>query len=81
MGNINAKTISVMLIVALMAWAPWLENQDAHDKVLEERGKIDRTIDEKGNLICDYAVMWIPFGRYVASCEGGWFVVFWGQIL
>ena len=37
--------------------------------------------DKKGNLVCDYFVMWIPFGRYVASCEGGWFVTFWWKTL
>jgi len=24
--------------------------------------------------------MWFPFGRWVASCEGGYYVTFWGQI-
>lgn len=35
---------------------------------------------EDGVLICDYKVMWFPFGRYVASYEGGYYVKFYGQI-
>lgn len=34
-----------------------------------------------GVLLCDYDVMWVPFGRYVRSCEGGWIVTFYGNIL
>jgi hypothetical protein len=34
-----------------------------------------------GILICDYNVMWVPFGRWVASCEGGWYVTFYGRIM
>jgi len=34
---------------------------------------------EDGILICDYNVMWFPFGRWVASCEGGYYVTFWGK--
>ena len=32
-------------------------------------------------LICDYEVHWVPFGRWVASCEGSYFVTFWGKIV
>lgn len=32
---------------------------------------------EDGILICDYNVMWAPFGRWVASCEGGYFITFY----
>ena len=99
--------ITVLLILILVAWAPWLDNKAIHDQVLQERGKIDGTVipledkyhfanmtDEQrqnlieesrkkgvedGILICDYNVMWFPFGRWVASCEGGYYVTFWGK--
>ena len=59
-----------------------MDDQVVHDKVFNERAKIDGTIDkETGELVCDYNVMWAPFGRYVASCEAAYFVTFWGQIL
>ncbi len=89
----------------LLAWAPWINDQALHDKILQEKGRKDGTIVSKdriigneealrqmeeasrrlgitdGILICDYKVHWLPFGRYVASCEGGYFVAFWGQML
>ncbi len=72
----------ITIIVVIFARAPWLNNQSLHDKVFEERAEIDGTIDKHtGELICDYNVMWAPFGRWVASCEGGYYVTFWGKIL
>ena len=74
--------IVVLIIVAMLAWSPWLSYQIIHDKVFNEKSKIDGTVDKQtGELICDYNVMWLPFGRWVASCEGGYFVTFWGKIL
>jgi hypothetical protein len=70
-----------LLALFLLVWAPWVNNKDIHDKVFNERAKIDGTIDKQtGELICDYNVAWFPFGRYVASCEGGYFVIFWGKV-
>ena len=72
---------STLLILTLLAWAPWLDDQAIHDRVILEKARIDGTIGQNGNLICDYSVMWVPFGRWVASCEGGYFVTFYGEIL
>ena len=80
----NSKIILILALVVLLllAWAPSTDNQAIHDRVFKERARIDGTIDRQtGELICDYNVMWFPFGRYVASCEGGYFVTFWGKIL
>lgn len=80
----NTKIIFILalLVLSLLAWAPWMDNKAIHDKVFEERAKIDGTIDgQTGDLICDYNVTWFPFGRWVASCEGGYYVSFWGKIL
>jgi len=71
---------STLLILLLLAWAPWLDDQAIHDKIMWEKAKIDGTIDRNGNLICDYNVRWAPFGRWVASCEGGYYVAFYGEI-
>lgn len=79
---IKIVIIAFLLILFLLTWAPWLNDQAIHDRVFQERAHIDGTIDrETGELICDYNVMWFPFGRYVASCEGGYFVTFYGKIL
>ena len=72
--------VVIVLALLILAWAPWLNNEDLHDRVFESRARIDGTIDREGNLICDYTVMWAPFGRWVASCEGGYYVSFWGRI-
>jgi hypothetical protein len=78
------KKIIIGIIVAsivMLCWSPWLNNQKLHDKVLEEGGRRDGTIDKYGNLVCDYKVTWFPFGRWVGSCEGAYYVTFWGKIL
>ena len=71
-----------ILILFLLVWAPSMDNQAIHDKVFQEKAHKDGTIDRNtGELICDYNVNWFPFGRYVASCEGGYFVTFYGEII
>jgi hypothetical protein len=81
--------LTIVIIIFLLFWAPWLNSQAIHDRVFEERAHIDGTMGwvtqpdgtREYMLICDYNVMWFPFGRYVASCEGGYFVTFWGKII
>ncbi|MFH1236798.1 MAG: hypothetical protein V1648_00120 [Candidatus Aenigmatarchaeota archaeon] len=69
--------IAVSAILKLLAWSPWLDNQTIHDRIMNEKASIDGTIDKQtGELLCDYNVMWVPFGRWVASCEGGYYVAF-----
>ncbi len=51
------------------------------DRVIDERAPIDGTIDRAtGELICEYEIVRLPFGRWVASCEAGYFVTFWGTL-
>jgi hypothetical protein len=86
--NANIVIIAGLSILFLLVWAPWMDNQAIHDKIFQEKAHKDGTIGEVINingtketrLICDYNVMWFPFGRYVASCEGGYFVTFYGKI-
>jgi len=78
----KTKIILFISLLFLLAWAPWMDNKAIRNRVFDERAKIDGTIDKQtGELICDYDVTWLPFGRYVASCEGGYFVTFWSKIL
>jgi hypothetical protein len=80
--NLKIAIFAFLLILFLLAWAPWLDNQALHDRIMQEKARIDGTIDKQtGELICDYNVTWFPFGRWVASCEGGYFVTFSGQII
>ncbi len=80
----NLKIILITLLLILLSiliWAPWLNNEKLHDKVLQEKGKVDGTINKNRELICDYSISWLPFGRYVTSCEAGYFITFYGAII
>lgn len=58
-----------------------VEKVIASEEVLEEMIEYSRVHGvEDGILVCDYKVMWVPFGRWVASCEGAYYVTFYGQI-
>jgi len=79
--KVKVVVVLAVSVWIVLAWAPWMDDKAVHDKVFEERARIDGTIDKQtGELICDYEVSWFPFGRWVASCEGGYFVTFWGKI-
>jgi hypothetical protein len=81
-SRIMIFVIFAIVVLFLLAWAPWMDDKEIHDRVFSERAHIDGTIDRQtGELICDYNVMWFPFGRWVASCEGGYFVTFYGVIV
>jgi hypothetical protein len=75
--NPNIVLFLAIIVLMLLAWAPWMADKAIHDKVFEEKAWIDGTIDKQtGELICDYTVSWFPFGRWVARCEGGYFATF-----
>ena len=81
--------IGAILILLILTWAPWLDNKEIYDKVLEAKAHKDGTYGwvvypngtKRYELICDYEVHYAPLGRWVASCEGGYYVTFWGQII
>jgi len=80
--KVKLAAIALALALLLLAWAPWMDEQEVHDRVLREKAQKDGTIDRQtGVLVCDYKVGWLPFGRWVGSCEGAYFVTFYGQIL
>ena len=87
--NTGVVLLLAVLILALLAWAPWMDNQAVHDMVFREKAYIDGTMGwvvkadgtREYTQICDYNVRWFPFGRWAASCEGGYMVTFWNQIL
>ncbi|MBC7090566.1 MAG: hypothetical protein H5T50_01440 [Nitrososphaeria archaeon] len=59
-----------------------IEKVVADEEALKEMIEYSRAHGvEDGILICDYNVYWFPFGRWVASCEGGYYVTFYGQII
>lgn len=49
------KTLALgVLALALMVlvWSPWLDGQEIRGKVLEEKGKIDGSVDTNGRIVC-----------------------------
>jgi hypothetical protein len=77
-GTMIPKSVGVVVMVALgflivviliLAWAPWIDDEEIHDRVLRERAHIDGTMgwltqpdgSKVYTLICDYEVHWAPF--------------------
>lgn len=89
LSKLKKFILAMVLFLLLLTWAPWMDNQAIRDRVFQEKAHIDGTMGwvtkpdgtREYPLICDYNVRWFPFGRYVASCEGGYFVKFGGKIL
>ncbi len=86
----NKLVLSISLfILFLLIWAPWMDSKVIHDKVFQQKAHKDGTMGwvilpdgtREYRLICDYNVVWVPFGRWVASCEGAYFVTFFGKII
>jgi hypothetical protein len=76
---------AVLLVAFVLAWAPWITNDYAIDRVVEELGGPEARFTYLG---VDMAlkdvpkeVYWVPFGRFVTfPGEAGWFVTFYGSV-
>lgn len=80
--KISLLVIFLFIIMILLAWSPWLNNEKIYQETYDERADIDGTIDPyTGSLVCDYSVTWVPFGRKISSCEAVYFVTFFGHRL
>lgn len=83
--KIKAILLIAVAIVFLLAWAPWISDDYAINKVIEKLGDAETRFNYLGQ---DMAVKdipkevgWFPFGRYVAfPGEAGWFVSFYGAV-
>ncbi|MFH0835120.1 MAG: hypothetical protein V1881_02160 [Candidatus Micrarchaeota archaeon] len=74
--------VLVFLFLILLAWAPWMDEKALHDRIFAEHGLTDGSVNKQtGELVCDYDVSWLPFGRYIGSCEAGYYVTFYGSEL
>ena len=80
---------SVVLILSILAWSPWINDKEIHNKLLREKAHIDGTFGrviypdgtEKYELICDYKIEWAPFDRIAISCEGMYYINTLGYII
>lgn len=82
----TVKAIVVAFIIAaLLAWAPWITNDFAINKVVEKLGGSETRFNylNQNMTVKDIPkqVNWVPFGRYVVfPGEAGWFVSFYGTV-
>ena len=74
--KIITALLFVLALMFILTWAPWLNNEKISLEVYKKRAHIDGTT-ETG---CEYKIMIAPFGRWAASCEGGYFIAFWDAI-
>lgn len=77
--------IVLITILALLAWAPWITDQSAMDRVVQLLGGPDAQFTYLGESMAvkdiPKRVQWFPFLKYVTfPSEAGWFVTFWGAI-
>ena len=87
----------IAAIIILLAWAPWITDEYAVNKVIEYFTKNPLPTNSSGNIATgnfmdidgvpgvtkgDIAgVMWVPFAKFVTNVEGGFFVTFYGSVL
>jgi len=83
----RGKTIilTIVLILLLLVWAPWITKDYAINKVVEKLGGPDTRFNHLGQDVAvkdiPIEVGWFPFGRYVTfPGEAGWFVSFYGNV-
>jgi hypothetical protein len=86
------KTRTKLIIIAtaiavtfILAWAPWVTDDYAIDKVVEKLGGPETRFNYLGQDLAvkdvPKKVSWLPFGRYVTfPGEAGWFVSFNGSV-
>ena len=85
--NKRGKTIilTIVLILILLVWAPWITDDYAINKVVEKLGGPDTRFTYLGQDMAvkdiPIEVGWWPFGRYVTfPGEAGWYVSILGKI-
>jgi len=77
--------VVVVIIFAVLAWAPWVTDEYAVSKVVEKLGGPEARFNYLGQDIAvkdiPKQVSWLPFCRYVVfPGEAGWFVSFYGSV-
>ncbi len=71
--------IVVLVAVSLLAWCPWIDEEFVKNRVSQQANFADqhKNLGSKPEVHVFYA----PFGRWVTTIEGGWFVTFWGEVI
>ena len=74
-----------LLLVLLLAWAPWVSDDFAVSRVVDKLGGSDAKFNYLGELKpvkeIPKQVVWFPFVKQVVfPGEAAWFVTFWGGV-
>ena len=80
------SAITVIAVLAVLAWSPWITEEYAEAKVVESLGGPDATFNYLGEEMAVQDIpkvtSWFPFGKQVAfPSEAGWFVTFYGAVV
>lgn len=83
MGNTKTKlaVVAAIAILLLLAWAPWLTDENVKEMVRSNKMFMLQHGPGTGQENPEMHVGWVPFGRWVTTYEGGWFVTFYGAIV
>ena len=73
-------------MLILLAWAPWINDNYAIDKVIKDYGGSDKPFNDfhgaKTIGEANFTVSWFPFSRVVGvPSEAVWFVTFYGGVI
>lgn len=76
----------VILIILVLAWAPWVTDNYAIDKVTKKLGGPDAKFnylgESKSTKDIPKSIKWFPFGKLVYfPSEAVWFITFYGDII
>ena len=76
----------IILVLILLAWAPWITDSYAINKVTKKLGGNDAKFNYLGEEMTIKEVPknvgWFPFGRSVGfPSEAVWFVTFYGDAI
>lgn len=79
----KARTKVILVIgiflILLLAWAPWITNEYAINKVRSNPNFISQ--HQSGIQDFEINVFWLPFGKGVTTYEGLWYVSFFGFVI
>lgn len=77
--NIKSILVIGIILILLLAWAPWITKEYALNKVKSN----SNFMNQHPNGIQDFEinVFWLPFGKAVTTYEGLWYVSFFSMII
>lgn len=82
MESRNKKILFIIiLIISLLAWAPWITDDYVLKKVKINSNFIRQHTPYGGIQDSEINVFWLPFGRGVTTYEGIWYVPFFGSAI